>query len=112
MSKVGRKLISSARQAAMIARGDMEPAKVHVPAEFDVKGIRQALKLSQDDFASEFGFTINQIRDWEQGRARPLGGVRAYLLMIQKYPEAVRGILRGLVKEDANGDDGPVARAM
>jgi DNA-binding transcriptional regulator YiaG len=24
--------------------------------------------FSQDDFAQEFGFTINQIRDWEQGR--------------------------------------------
>jgi putative transcriptional regulator len=50
--------------------------------------------LSQEDFASVFGFTINQIKDWEQGRARPLGGVRAYLMIIDRDPKAVIKILQ------------------
>jgi putative transcriptional regulator len=34
-----------------------------------VRAIRAQTGLSQDDFATAFGFTINQIKDWEQGRA-------------------------------------------
>ena len=49
---------------------------------------------SQDDFAAAFGFTINQIRDWEQGRARPLGGVRAYLLIIERDARSVLALLQ------------------
>ena len=56
--------------------------------------IRKKLNLSQDDFAAEFGFTINQIRDWEQGRTRPLGGLRAYLMLIKSDPQAVLRLLR------------------
>jgi putative transcriptional regulator len=50
--------------------------------------------LSQDDFAAEFGFTINQIRDWEQRRTRPLGALRAYLMIIKRNPQAVIDLLR------------------
>ena len=51
-------------------------------------------KQGTDDFAAEFGFTINQIRDWEQGRTRPLGGLRAYLMLIKSDPQAVLRLLR------------------
>ena len=94
MTKAGSRLLNSARQALAIARGDVEPARLYVPAELDVKAIRAHVGGSQDDFASEFGFTVNQIRDWEQNRARPLGGVRAYLLLIDRQPEQVRQLLK------------------
>jgi putative transcriptional regulator len=76
-----------------IARGEAEPARLYVPAEIDVKGIRGRVGASQDDFASEFGFTVNQIKDWEQNRTRPIGGVRAYLMLIDEDPDAVRSLL-------------------
>nr|WP_245329155.1 DNA-binding protein [Bradyrhizobium centrolobii] len=57
------------------------------------------MSLSQDDFAAEFGFTINQIRDWEQGRTRPLGGLRAYLMLIKTDPKTVLEILRASAKK-------------
>jgi DNA-binding transcriptional regulator YiaG len=53
-----------------------------VPPEIDVRSIRSKLRLSQEDFARIFGFTIDQIKAWEQGRNRPLGGVRAYLMIM------------------------------
>ncbi|MDZ4790419.1 MAG: helix-turn-helix domain-containing protein [Hyphomicrobiales bacterium] len=81
-------------EALTIARGDAAPAKLFIPAEIDVKAIRTKLKLTQDDFAALFGFTVNQIREWEQGRARPLGGVRAYLLIIDRDPDRILGLLR------------------
>lgn len=93
MSKAGKRLIEAAKEAAAIARGDMKPARVFVSADIDVRAIRHRLDLSQEDFASQFGFTVNQIREWEQGRARPIGGVRAYLLIIDRDPGSVLRVL-------------------
>ncbi len=83
-------------EALAFARGELKPVKLHVPAELDVKAIRVKLNLPQDDFAAVFGFTVNQIRDWEQNRSRPIGGVRAYLMMIDSNPETVRNLLRAI----------------
>lgn len=88
------KIAAGLNEALEIARGNAKPSKLYVPPELDVRAIRRKLNLSQDDFAAEFGFSINQIRDWEQERTRPLGGVRAYLMMIQMNPAAVLKILR------------------
>jgi putative transcriptional regulator len=88
------KIMEGLNEALAVARGEAKPAKLHVPPEINVRDIRGKLRLSQEDFASVFGFTINQIKDWEQGRARPLGGVRAYLMIIDRDPEAVIKILR------------------
>ncbi len=45
--------------------------------------------MSQDSFASAYGFTIHQIRQREQGRVRPLGALRAYLMLIDRDPVKV-----------------------
>jgi RimJ/RimL family protein N-acetyltransferase len=58
--------------------------------------VRRKLDLSQEAFASEFSFSIAQIRDWEQGRSRPIGGVRAYLMMIECNPKGVLALLRSV----------------
>jgi putative transcriptional regulator len=88
------KIAAGLNEALAVARGTAKPSKLHVPPEIDVREIRTKLKLSQDDFAAEFCFTINQIRDWEQGRTRPLGALRAYLMIIKRDPEAVKEMLR------------------
>lgn len=93
MTEVGRRLIKAAHEAAAIARGEKEPARVHVAADVNVREIRAGLGLTQEEFASEFSFSLNQIRDWEQGRSRPTDGMRAYLIIIEKNPTAVRSIL-------------------
>ena len=81
-------------EALEVARGNAKPTRLFVPAEINVRGIRKKLELSQTDFAQEFGFTPNQIRDWEQGRHRPLDGLRAYLMIIERNPQAVLDLLR------------------
>ncbi len=98
MTKVGERLLRAAREATEIAAGRAEPASLYVPADIDVKAIRSAIGLSQEDFAAEFGFSINQIRDWEQRRRRPLDGMRAYLMIIAEAPDQVRKILRDTSK--------------
>ena len=64
------------------------------PPALDIAAIRAKTGLSQSNFAASFGFTINQICDWEQSRSRPLGGVRAYLMLIEHDFRAVLTMLR------------------
>ncbi len=49
--------------------------------------------LSQKQFAGRFGFSINTLRHWEQGKRQPEGPTRAYLLVIDRVPEAVQNAL-------------------
>jgi putative transcriptional regulator len=88
------KIAEGAKEAIAIARGERKPAKLYVPPEIDIREIRTKLGLSQDDFATTFGFTIHQIRQWEQGRSRPLGAMRAYLMIIDRDPKFVLSLLQ------------------
>src|SRR5713226_3241542 len=88
------KIAEGLKEALSIARGQSKPAKLHIPPEIDVRRLRDKTRLSQDDFATAYGFTINQIREWEQGRASPLGGVRAYLFIIDRDPKGVLHLLQ------------------
>lgn len=87
------KIAEGLTEVLAITRGEKKPAKLHIPPEIDVRAIRARTGLSQDGFATAFGFTVNQIKDWEQGRARPLGGVRAYLLIIERDARRVLELL-------------------
>ena len=58
-----------------------------------VKIIRRALGLSQEDFASRYQIPIGTLRDWEQARSMPDQAARAYLKVIARNPEAVRKAL-------------------
>jgi putative transcriptional regulator len=95
------KIARGLSEAIEFARGDLKPVRLFVPAELDVKAIRAKVDLSQDDFSATYGFTVNQIRDWEQGRSRPMGGVRAYLMMIDSDPDGVRSILKSAISKKA-----------
>jgi putative transcriptional regulator len=95
------KIAEGLSEVLAITRGEAKPAKLHIPAEIDVRSIRAKLALSQDDFAALFGFTVNQIKDWEQGRSRPLGGVRAYLMIVDRDPKSVLALLRSLTSKKA-----------
>jgi putative transcriptional regulator len=88
------KIAEGLKEAIAIARGEAKPAKLFVPPELDVRPIRSKLHLSQEDFASAYGFTVHQIRQWEQGRSRPLGAERAYLMIIARDPRRVLELLR------------------
>ena len=61
-----------------------------------VKTIRRALKLSQDEFANRFQIPVGTLRDWEQGRKEPDAAARAYLRVIAREPDAVRKALTPL----------------
>jgi putative transcriptional regulator len=96
MSKLGERLIRSAREARLIAQGKAVPSsyRVHVPADIDVREIREKLNLSQTEFSSRFGVTLATLRDWEQGRRKPEGPARVLMLVIKSDPDAVTRALQ------------------
>jgi putative transcriptional regulator len=59
-----------------------------------VKIIRRALGLSQEEFAARYHIPIGTLRDWEQGRVEPDQAARAYLTVIAREPETVREALK------------------
>lgn len=94
--KVFDQIAEGMNEALAVARGEAEPYKLHVPAEIDVKAIRAKTGLSQKDFASTFGFGFDQLKQWEQGRSRPVQALRAYLLLINSQPIQMVKALRAL----------------
>ena len=94
MSKKAYDLIAEGlTEAIAIVKGEAKPARVHIPSQIDVKRIIAKLELTQAAFASQFGFCLDQIEDWEQGRSCPLGGARVYLTLIDKSPAEVLDLL-------------------
>ena len=89
MSKSGASILRGARQALAYAKGARAGFVAHVPKEVDVKAIRKRLALSQSEFAARFGFAVDAVQNWEQGRRRPDGAARAFLRVIEREPAAV-----------------------
>jgi putative transcriptional regulator len=97
MSKtVAKSIHRGLRDALSYAKGeaDLSKYRVHVPQRVDVRAIRTKLSMTQEEFARQFGFNINTLRHWEQGKRRPEGPTRAYLLVIDCAPNTVRKALR------------------
>lgn len=88
MSAAGEKILRSIRSLRSELQEGKRPV-THVPADVDVRAIRQGLELSQSAFAARFGFTVDAVRNWEQGRRRPEGPARVLLKVIEREPQAV-----------------------
>jgi len=89
MSRLGQRLIESAREAVAIAEGRMKPARVITGEEIDVAAIRGRTKLSQSKFAERFRLSAATVRDWEQKRRTPDRIAANFLRVIEHAPETV-----------------------
>jgi len=70
----------------------------------DIRRLRcERLRMTQAEFALQFGIPIRTLQKWEQGEREPEGPARAYLAVIEQIPEAVVAALR------AELNDGVVA---
>jgi putative transcriptional regulator len=93
----GERLIESMQQANAWARGENVPGmRVHIPEAYDVRKMRTRMKLSQKEFAARFGFSLDSIQNWEQGRRIPDGPARTLLAVIAHEPKAVERALRAV----------------
>jgi DNA-binding transcriptional regulator YiaG len=64
------------------------------PTPEQVRALRARLQLSQAQFALQFGFTIDTVQQYEQGRRKPSGPASTLLRVIEADPEAVIRALR------------------
>ena len=96
MSKVADSIRRGLQEAVAYAEGNADETayRAHVPKTIDVKAIRARLDMTQQEFAGRFGFSVNTLRHWEQGSRQPEGSARAYLLVIERAPDAVQQALR------------------
>ena len=51
-----------------------------------VKVLRRALGLTQEEFSDRYRIPLGTLRDWEQGRSAPDQPARAYLRVIAAEP--------------------------
>lgn len=77
-----------------IKRGRTRPARTTPFAPDDVRGTREKLELTQEQFAMMIGVSVATLRNWEQGRRLPDGPARALLRVAAVHPEAVVSALR------------------
>ena len=96
MSRAAESIRRGLEQAIGYAKGKgrKNAYRVHGPEHVDVKAIRTKLHMTQRAFASRFGFSINTLRHWEQGKRQPEGPTRAYLVVIERAPHVVQKALR------------------
>jgi putative transcriptional regulator len=90
MTKFGKQLIESMRQAVAHAQGrrvrGMRVTTVELP---DVRAIRRALRMSQEQFAATYRIPLATVKNWEQGRRAPDATAAAYLRAISRRPKEV-----------------------
>ncbi len=92
-SDVAKGIMRGLEQAVAFAKGELAPGdeyRLHIPIDIDVRGIRARLDMTQEEFAQAYGFSVNTVRHWEQGRRVPEGPARAYLRVIGQIPEEAR----------------------
>ncbi len=91
----GRSVIQGVTEAIAWARGEDVPVRervVHVP-QVDVRAIRRGLHLSQAAFAAKYGFAVDTVQNWEQGRRQPEVPARILLALIERRPDIVEQVL-------------------
>ena len=96
-SRMGKRLIRAMKEVVDHVEGRVAlPMRyAETPEDVDVKAIRLRLGLSQAEFSRRYGVSRRSLQEWEQGRRRPEGAVRAYLTVIERNPKAVQEALAG-----------------
>ena len=92
----GRKIIQGVQEALDYARGKKvgsRTRRISVPEQVDVKAIRERLNMTQKEFALRYGFPLDTIQNWEQGRRQPEGAARLFLKLIEAEPDTVERVL-------------------
>ena len=77
-----------ARQIA--ANADAAP---DMAPDIDVRAIREAIGMTQVEFAAAYEFSVRTVQEWERGAKRPSGPSRTLLRAIKGDPEGLRKAL-------------------
>ena len=100
MSKISNSILRGATEALAYAKGQKKNARTHkikirVPKIINVQAIRNHLHMTREEFSNNFGFSIRTLEKWERHERQPESSARAYLIVINKNPRAVKKALAG-----------------
>ena len=76
-------------EAIEFSKGNLKKAVVHEFTPIDVKNVRTKIGMTQNEFASAFGISVNTLRHWERGDRKPHGPALVLLNVVAKEPKAV-----------------------
>ena len=95
MGETFERLKQGLGEASAYIQGQPSGVRVHtieVPHP-DVRSIRDRLDMTQQQFCQQFGFSLDTLRNWEQGKRSPTGPARILLQVIDHNPKAVLEVL-------------------
>ena len=93
MNKAYESIKTGLEEAIDFTEGKVSQAVVHKISPVDVKNIRADVGMSQREFASAFGISVNTLRHWERGDRYPNGPALVLLNVLSKEPETVLRVL-------------------
>ncbi|GHT88732.1 hypothetical protein AGMMS49543_27280 [Betaproteobacteria bacterium] len=82
------------RQSLQEAK-DGKIGRVTTSAQILARSARAQTGLTQQDFAKVIATPVATLRDWEQGRFEPPGGVLCLLRLIRQHPELTVELVEG-----------------
>lgn len=86
-------LVESMEQMVAIEKGEIQPARVHRHHLPNVKSLREASGMKQEEFALAVGVSSSLVQSWEQNRRVPSGSSLKILLMIERDPAIINDLL-------------------
>ena len=87
MSAEGAELLKAVKQMKAGKKG-----RVYSPEQLLAISARQAVKLTQKEFARLLNVSVDSVQDWEQGRRSPRGTAKTLLRVAQNHPEVLEEI--------------------
>ena len=86
-------LIQSIKEAGLIEKGELQPARVSGIDALDIAAIRTKTHKTQEEFATMLNISIGTLRNWEQGRRKPDGAALSLLKVVSANPQYVESVL-------------------
>ncbi|NOQ35744.1 MAG: helix-turn-helix domain-containing protein [Methylococcaceae bacterium] len=64
-------------------------ARSYTSEQLLLRSVRKKTGLSQQAFAQHINTPVTTLRDWEQGRFKPSGGILCLFKVLQNHPEII-----------------------
>jgi len=102
LSKAAREALRKTNWRRVDAMTDVDIARqigAHADAapdmspHIDVRAIREAIGMTQVEFATAYEFSVRTVQEWERGAKRPSGPARTLLRAVKGDPEGLRKAL-------------------
>ena len=86
-------LKQSVKEAVLIEKEKMKPSRTFNLNPLDISEIRNKTNKTQEEFAAMLNVSVGTLRNWEQGRRRPVGAALSLLKVVSADPQYVKSVL-------------------